>query len=98
MNRNNEPLLIFGVLKRNKGKAISEISAEELAQLRLAFVTIQSAMASTNLDLTNEFTVLLNLLETSKLGKTESKITIDSLMKLEPLIDTYLKTPENHTN
>ncbi|VEB37326.1 protein SdhB [Legionella sainthelensi] len=81
----------FGVLKRNRGKAISEISAEELAQLRLAFVTIQSAMASTNLDLTNEFTVLLNLLETSKLGKTESKITIDSLMKLEPLVDTYLK-------
>lgn len=81
----------FGILKKHMGKAISEIPTEELAQLRLAFVNIQSTMASTNLDLTNEFTALLNLLETSKLEKKEPKITIDSLMKLEPLVDAYLK-------
>lgn len=83
--------VFFGMLKKHGGKAIAEIPVEELVQLRLAFVTIQSTMASTNLDLTNEFTVLLNLLETSNLEKKKSKITIDSLMKLESLVDACLK-------
>ncbi|HCR5128579.1 TPA: SdhB [Legionella pneumophila] len=81
----------FGILKHYSGQPLSNIKPNELAQLRLAFVEIQSAMANSNLELSNDFVAALNQLETSPPEKTKKiQVTVSQLLKVQPAVETYL--------
>ncbi|HDS3849774.1 SdhB [Legionella pneumophila] len=81
----------FGILKHYSGQPLSNIKPNELAQLRLAFVKIQSAMANSNLELSNDFVAALNQLETSPPEKTKKiKVTVSQLLKVQPAVENYL--------
>ncbi|ABQ54155.1 SdhB protein, substrate of the Dot/Icm system [Legionella pneumophila str. Corby] len=81
----------FGILKHYSDQPLSNIKPNELAQLRLAFVEIQSAMANSNLELSNDFVAALNQLETSPPEKTKKiQVTVSQLLKVQPAVETYL--------
>lgn len=81
----------FGILKHYSDQPLSNIKPNELAQLRLAFVEIQSAMANSNLELSNDFVATLNQLETSPPEKTKKiQVTVSQLLKVQPAVETYL--------
>ncbi|MFO3067370.1 SdhB [Legionella pneumophila serogroup 1] len=81
----------FGILKHYSGQPLSNIKPNELAQLRLAFVKIQSAMANSNLELSNDLVAALNQLETSPPEKTKKiKVTVSQLLKVQPAVENYL--------
>ncbi|MFO2512761.1 Dot/Icm T4SS effector SdhB [Legionella pneumophila serogroup 2] len=81
----------FGILKHYSGQPLSNIKPNELAQLRLAFVKIQSAMANSNLELSNDFVAALNQLETSPSEEINKiKVTVSQLIKLQPAVENNL--------
>ncbi|HAT8621099.1 TPA: SdhB [Legionella pneumophila subsp. pneumophila] len=81
----------FGILKHYSDQPLSNIKPNELAQLRLAFVEIQSAMANSNFELSNDFVAALNQLETSPPEKTKKiQVTVSQLLKVQPAVETYL--------
>ncbi|HAU1881767.1 TPA: SdhB, partial [Legionella pneumophila] len=52
---------------------------------------IQSAMANSNLELSNDFVAALNQLETSPPEKTKKiKVTVSQLLKVQPAVENYL--------
>ncbi|HAT1820933.1 TPA: SdhB [Legionella pneumophila] len=81
----------FGILKNYSGQPLSNIKPNELVQLRLAFVKIQSAMANSNLELSNDFVAALNQLETSPPEESNKiKVTVSQLIKLQPAVENNL--------
>ncbi|HBD7469038.1 TPA: Dot/Icm T4SS effector SdhB [Legionella pneumophila] len=81
----------FGILKHYAGQPLSNIKPNELVQLRLAFVKIQSAMANSNLELSNDLVAALNQLETSPPEEiNKSKVTVSQLIKLQPAVENNL--------
>lgn len=81
----------FGILKQYSDQSLSDITPSDLAKLRLAFVKIQSVLAHSDLELSNELVTTLNQLETSQPEKTDKiKVGISQLIKLESTVDNYL--------
>ncbi len=81
----------FGILKHYAGQPLSNIKPNELVQLRLAFVKIQSAMANSNLELSNDLVAALNQLETSPPEEINKiKVTVSQLIKLQPAVENNL--------
>jgi hypothetical protein len=82
----------FTILKKYSGKALSDMTAQDLVQLRHCFATIQLAMANSNLDVSNELVVAFKELESADPEKRKQiNCSITQLLKLESSVNNYLK-------
>ncbi|KTC78393.1 hypothetical protein [Legionella brunensis] len=83
--------LFFDTLRKYEGKSFLDINKEDRSILRENFAIIQSAMANSNLDLSNECVVALNQLETiSPKEWIGVKVSIAQIIKQQNLVQDYI--------